>query len=71
MERTSEQLYGQLGDIDNRVFSYQTHIVHVQPKIAHFLETCFIKIPVKELVKLKDMSIVVAIQFPALTSELF
>ena len=63
-EGCKQELYGSIDSRTNRKFSYQTQIAELHKKRLSFKETCFIRIPTKELHELRHYHIVVAIQTP-------
>ena len=53
-----------------KAFSHQSFLVPVHQNRAIFRDTCFIKLPTKDQSSLKDLQIMVLVQFPVLTSDL-
>ena len=64
-----QQIYSSLDDMSARLYSYQTQITEIVKKKADFKETCFIKIPTKDQKVLKDLFIVICVQFPLLSAQ--
>ena len=65
----SDHLYGTFDEMALKSISHQSIIVPVHQNRAIFRDTCFLKIPTKDQSTLKDLQIVVLIQFPVLTSD--
>ena len=59
-----QELYDSIDSRANRKFSYQTQIAELHKKKLSFKETCFIRIPTKELHELRQYHIVIALQTP-------
>ena len=53
-----------------KTFSHQTVIVPIHQNRAIFRDTCFLKIPAIDQSVLKDLQILVLVQFPIMTSDL-
>lgn len=65
-----QELYDSIDSRGRRKFSYQTQIAELHKKKLSFKETCFIRIPTKELHELRHYHIVVALQTPMFRGEL-
>ena len=52
-----------------KYYSHQSVVAEVHQNRAIFRDACFIKLPTKDQSSLKDLSIMVMVQFPLLTSD--
>ena len=64
-----QQVYGNFDEMALKHFSHQSVVVEVHQNRAIFRDACFIKLPTKDQSSLKDLQIMVMVQFPLLTSD--